>query len=780
MDKTITINLNGIVYNITEEAYYLLQSYLETIRSHFRFEEGSEEILTDIEARIGEIFSENLKQRGSSVVTHADVNHTIDLMGWPEDFDMEKRSAFSQEQTNGTSANQNEYSGNTRQKRTHRLYLDEQNKRIAGVCAGISAYLGIEDPLWIRLLFVVLLFVSFGTMLFIYILLMVIVPPAKTPAEKLAMRGEPINISNLEKSFRENLKNVENSFSALSSSSGGMVNKIGNVIYQILKLVATVLFFLAKATVGLLGIALIVTFLVLLISLAYSLFTTFGYINDYFISSPFLIFLAWLCAFVLAAIPLALIAYFLGRFVLNMHYKLSSRAVGLMIIGWFAAAVMAGFLAFNFGSEFKNEANFEKSQTLYVSTDTLYIEMLGKQAFEDLQDSMNYGVNFGNLALGNGRILSDDISFNIEKNENPRIELIQTIQARGKTRKSAKELAANVQYTFSQQDTVLNLSPFFEINAADKWRNQSVDLTLKIPVGTAVFLSDASADILYNIDNVTNTYDHDMGNKIWLMTPNGLSCVSCPPPPVQESSERTDSLQIKNTQQQWISPPTRRLPNTSFVQTYPFTQFDALEIEGPFNVQIEQSEQWQVRVEGDKQAVEKISLHQNGDQLEITFEEDDSFWKNFWKNANSSDKVWIFIQTPKLKKVTASMAGKLYFYNLQQEELSVDLSGATKSNFENIQIEQLNLDLSGASDITLKGNVHQCDIASSGASSINALNMYTHNMNLDLSGASSADVNVSKQLSLSLSGASKVTYKGSPKIEKSNISGMSKVSPIMP
>src|ERR1017187_10943619 len=85
MNKTVTVNLGGIVFHIDEDAYEVLHQYLESIKSHFHTSEGKDEITSDIEARIAELFTEKLKS-GRQVIVMADVKEAIVIMGKPEDF----------------------------------------------------------------------------------------------------------------------------------------------------------------------------------------------------------------------------------------------------------------------------------------------------------------------------------------------------------------------------------------------------------------------------------------------------------------------------------------------------------------------------------------------------------------------------------------------------------------------------------------------------------------------------------------------------------------------
>src|SRR3982074_2752411 len=89
MKKIININFHGRVVPIEESAYVILQQYVESLRRYFANEEGRDEIISDIENRFAELFSENLK-KGATCITDADVNHNMASTGRPEDFEQEE------------------------------------------------------------------------------------------------------------------------------------------------------------------------------------------------------------------------------------------------------------------------------------------------------------------------------------------------------------------------------------------------------------------------------------------------------------------------------------------------------------------------------------------------------------------------------------------------------------------------------------------------------------------------------------------------------------------
>ncbi|HWB27100.1 MAG TPA: PspC domain-containing protein [Chitinophagaceae bacterium] len=180
MKKVININFQGRVIPIEETAYDVLKQYIDSLRRYFANEEGRDEIINDIEGRIGELFSEVLK-KGSTCVTDDDVNAIIASMGRPEQFDDDEAKVQSQlggqQQQSSSSSSADAGSGadySYGQRQHGRFYRDENHKVVAGVCAGIGNYFGI-DPLVIRILFVIFAF-GFGFGFITYLVLWVAVP----------------------------------------------------------------------------------------------------------------------------------------------------------------------------------------------------------------------------------------------------------------------------------------------------------------------------------------------------------------------------------------------------------------------------------------------------------------------------------------------------------------------------------------------------------------------------------------------------------------------------
>ncbi|MCU4177440.1 PspC domain-containing protein [Carboxylicivirga sp. N1Y90] len=195
MKKTVTININGRKFFIDDDAYTRLRAYLDKIEQSFRSQESGEEIIGDIESRISEIFEDRIN-RETGVVSMAMVEDVIVIMGEPEEINDEEPKAKSTTQSMAYV------------KASKRFYRDIDNRVLGGVCAGIAAYLGI-DSIIVRIIALVLIPLTSGAIILIYLVLWMALPPALTTAQKLEMRGKHITINNIEQSIKDEYEEVK-------------------------------------------------------------------------------------------------------------------------------------------------------------------------------------------------------------------------------------------------------------------------------------------------------------------------------------------------------------------------------------------------------------------------------------------------------------------------------------------------------------------------------------------------------------------------------------------
>ena len=174
MNKTVNINLAGMVFHVNEDAIKILKNYLNTLKNHFKNEESADEILKDIETRIAELLTGRINKKQTISIT--DVKEVITVMGEPSQYDDEIEQEKSQEQQHKEE--------DLRKGKRRKVFRDEEGRMIGGVCSGMANYFDI-NVFWCRIIFFFLLFIIGPGAPFVYIMLWIAIPSAKTTAKKI-------------------------------------------------------------------------------------------------------------------------------------------------------------------------------------------------------------------------------------------------------------------------------------------------------------------------------------------------------------------------------------------------------------------------------------------------------------------------------------------------------------------------------------------------------------------------------------------------------------------
>lgn len=202
MKKTFTINICGSVFHIEEDAYEVLQKYLINLKNHFGNDDEGKEILADIEARIAEICTVKSAD-GKNLITLDLINEVIEIMGTPE--------SISQE-----TDDEEPLSGQAKSKK--RLYRDPEHRVLGGVCGGLAAYFDMDLAV-MRIIFVLLTFITTGAGVLAYLILWIAVPKAVNTAQRLEMRGQNVSVKNIEKFIKEEANAVKESYQKYRKAS---------------------------------------------------------------------------------------------------------------------------------------------------------------------------------------------------------------------------------------------------------------------------------------------------------------------------------------------------------------------------------------------------------------------------------------------------------------------------------------------------------------------------------------------------------------------------------
>ncbi|PWH81256.1 PspC domain-containing protein [Brumimicrobium oceani] len=507
MKKTTTINLAGMVYHIEEDAYQVLRQYILDIKRVFSSQQGVEEMVSDIEVRIAELFQERLN-KNKEVVTLADVEEVMVIMGSPNQFD---------ENYDGEDEEFFHHNDYHQEQGSKRLYRDTDEGMLGGVSAGLAHYFNI-DPVLIRVLWIVLVLAG-GSGVLIYIIAWIAIPEARTTAQKLQMKGQSANLDNF-RAFAESVTNeAKTGFKRASNSVKNSFKKKDNPISNIAKAIGRVIGFVLFL-VGVLGLISLTLFFLA----DYSFFFLNNEVIDGDINSIIgLIFTssvlaAWLI-FTVSIIPLIFIVLAGGMLLFNQKPKSRTFVLTLLII-WFIAIIGLSFLGIRTGFDFKET---------YKSHEKTYVEGVFPEVqvniFEDdllITNSMDYdfdqfiSITQNEVNLGYARIevlpTSDSLFYySIEKRSN------------GGSLKTAKENSEEIKFDIEQEGNVLNVSGKYGFPIESKMRGQKVFLKIYVPIGKRIILNGNLEDYPIRLQTRTRFNDEFLEQtSVWEATQLGM------------------------------------------------------------------------------------------------------------------------------------------------------------------------------------------------------------------------------------------------------------------
>jgi phage shock protein PspC (stress-responsive transcriptional regulator) len=529
MNKIVNINLGGYPFSIDEDAYGKLTTYLNTIHHHFETSEGYDEITTDIEIRMAELFQERLGSR--AIVTSQDVAAAISIMGTPEDFGAETIAEEPIRQTE----KDNKFGIKTGK----RLFRNEEDAVLGGVCSGLAAYLGIKDPLWLRLILVLLVLSSVGFLVPAYFIAWAIVPAAKTAADRLSMRGEPINASNIGKMVEEEMKDLSERISDIgedwSEKFGGGKNKFDGTGSAIRDGLSGAIYYLGKILRGIIQFVMKIgrPFLILFsILLCLGLLFTWvaGLIGisltmplaDYFVPSRTgLAYLGVINVFSVVTIPLAFLV--LLSFRLWSGARLNRYWRGGML-GFFAINMISlGVLGSSFMRDFQAGTKVTLSEQTLSGIDTL---LLTVDQTDDLDQNWLIAEH---LFADEDRLYVELSHIDVRISEDDQFHLEEVVYGRGRSRNEAERLAYLPDYEIVRKGNQLILPGSWSLPKGNKYRGQDVRISIAVPENAHLQLDGRTVYSLRNLPYIS--HEHRTSSRYdridtWKMTSEGLMNLS--------------------------------------------------------------------------------------------------------------------------------------------------------------------------------------------------------------------------------------------------------------
>jgi len=527
MNKTIIININGIVFHIEEDAYEILKNYMTDVKRHFSNSADSLEITTDIENRIAEMFTEILTRDNKQVIIEQDVNAVIAQMGTVADFE----TADEEEKTD-----QNPFGAPGAASR--RLFRDPDDRLVAGVCAGIANYFDF-NPVWVRLAFVI--FTAFaGTGLLVYIILWVVIPKAVSRADRMAMRGEKQNLQGFKKNFEEEMNAMRQNLNNFGHEARPFVYKARDFTGDFFHHFGIFLAGAGRVFVKIVGVFILLACLGFSIAAIVLLITFIGFSGDHPTNFFPMSIIAdhnannvYICAFIVALVPLLSIIMVTLKGIFNVGNIGKSTGTVFLVL-WICALGMLIYYSVRISENFRESASFTETVNLKATKNNTYYLKLNNIKYFSHEDSLRLDIkdHFKNMV-----VIDDDYNgfhnepnsfeIHIEKGDVTYPVLEETYSARGYDYDDALLNARNTSYVFAQQDSVLKFDYSLRKTPHTPWRNEYVELTLKVPMNAKVVVDRKLDNYVRDI----NLYDCNQEDKrrdnepaVFTMTDSGLQC----------------------------------------------------------------------------------------------------------------------------------------------------------------------------------------------------------------------------------------------------------------
>jgi phage shock protein PspC (stress-responsive transcriptional regulator) len=623
MKKVININFQGRILPIEEMAYENLKQYIESLRTYFEQEEGKDEIINDIECRVAELCEDRLK-KGAVCISEEDIELIITSIGRPADF--EAQEGFEANTNANTGANQAQSNTQNTGEPTYqkRLYRDEQNKVLGGVCAGIANYLNL-DPILVRVLWLLLFGISFVAYLllwiavpsssekevggirkrlfrdidhkviggvcaglskyfgikvlivrllfiipsvvttfnwdhfhlfqfwdfedfpnfigltffgpgaiFIYIVLWLVLPEARTSAEKLEMVGEKVDINSIKNTIQTDMEGFSkraqswgssndkkqtsspgNSSSIGSSTNntnvgaGGLDQRKGCFYYfgrtLTILMKAFVYFILGIITISVLaalfGVGVATTGLLPL----KKFILEDGLQSWSFIGT--ILFFIWVPVIAIVASIIRKIAGFK-----QSNVWVRSSFIALWVLGWVCLFYFISSLGNSFS---KHNQPIEKSIAL-VNPAVEYLEVTATPRMKYYEQRW--------FSIEPFQVYNDDtvrvrnLKIRIVQSKTDSFDVKYVTMSNGKSISEANLLAEKINFSVMQQDSTLFLDRGIAITNRDKFRNQHVIMTIAVPVGKRFKITNkgwSQTNIRLNSNGIQSE-NHLGGDDLWV------------------------------------------------------------------------------------------------------------------------------------------------------------------------------------------------------------------------------------------------------------------------
>lgn len=621
-----------------------------------------------------------------------------------------------------------------------KLYRSQENKVIGGVAKGLSSYFGVDVAI-IRILFVLLL-IPGGAGFFIYLVLWLITPYAKTVTQKMQMEGTPITLSNIEKNIKTGLNVKDGEENLLVRILLFPFRLIAIILNGLAKALGPVLNFVVEAIRVILGIFLLLFGLISSISIVLATLVTTGVLvnSDYFHFNDFpyeIISNTLPAELVIAVVILVLIpAIFIiiaGVSVLAKRWVLNKTVGFSMLAVWVIGIILSAILIPATVMKFDERGTYSEVKTFTIEE--------GKTAFLKVNEVGFEEFKYSSLTLRG-----------YEGNE---FKLEKDFKAQGSSRMDAEENAKMITHAaVLEDDSVLLIDSHFKFKEEALFRGQNLKMTLYIPYNQKFVMDRDMQYLLRNTIYVNGYNTKQIPGNTWMFNAEGLQCLTC--------EDRTSQIATVNDDTFYKTP--FNVSGEMSPVLYNFEDFNEISGATGLFLEIHQGDNYQVAVFSDEDDLDDLEIRNDNGTLQINYNADNWGWRN------TVPDIKCVITVPSLEKLSLSSGAVAHLIDFKEDDLRIELNSAgslyAKGSFGNLRIE-----LSSAAKAVLAGKADYLNADASSAAQLEAFDLLVNRANVDVSSAAKAEVNVEENLDADASSAGRINYKGSPDVNSNNSSG---------
>jgi phage shock protein PspC (stress-responsive transcriptional regulator)/uncharacterized protein YlzI (FlbEa/FlbD family) len=827
MKKNISINIGGIIFHIEEDSYDRLNSYLSTINRYFESFDDSKEIIDDIENRIAEIFLSKLND-GKQVIIKEDVEELVQTMGTVADFEAQIEMEEKEQPTSESSekeSKQEEFQASdstesTGQNTQKRLFRNNNQRILGGVASGIAHYFSI-DPLWVRLLFLLVFFnILFpaltGAVFLAYIVLWIVVPGSNDLEE--------------DKSYKKLYRNPDER--VLGGVSSGIASFFGSDP-TVIRLLFVLSIFLGGAGLILYIILWIITpearsitekmqmqgepvtlsniesnvksslkvkegeenaFVKVLLfpfRLIALVFETLGrFLGPFlrFLVDAIRIFFGVLVIIVGSSLmfsSIVLWAVLLGvaegwtdyvhlddipveMFIGGLNAFTVTALMTLLFIPALAIGILGIVIILRrkVGSPYFGWSLFGFWIIALIITSFMVPDFIGNYRVEDDYKEERTLAQADTSMIPtlrlNRSLLFDDydgVDLRLRGHSDSTYKVVVRYESRGRNARDARASAESLDYRVVFENDNIYFDEELDFTNQE-FRFQTADVIFYIPFGQKFRMESELDEILINTLHLNDYRSYQMEGNDWIFDQSGILCLTCADRMDRSSESRNYGDKDERTDN-WPEVGGETID-------YDFADFESIKVNSRFYVEIVQGDEYIVQVKG--RDAHEVRLTQMRDELDVKFRDDWDVWN---RDFDRSIDLYLYVQAPQLSEIELGGACKGKIIGFDTPDMEITLMGASDMNAE-LVTDRLDINLSGASKLQIEGTSRTLDARSDGASTLKAFGMEAQYVDVRVNGASKAEVNASETLEADASGVSQIRYRGTARVN-SNKDGLSTI-----